>query len=211
MPGARDVQAAGDRVDALIAELGTLADARARAKAEELVRALIELYGAALERVVEIVTEAGAAEVLRGLTRDDLVSGLLVVHDLHPLTTAERVRAALDEVRPYLGLHEGGVELLDVDPAGVVRLRLEGTCNGCPSSQITVTHAIERAIARAAPEVSEVEVEGVAVEGAAVGGVTGPASPLLQIQPRPPGPCPVPDEQVPDDQVPDEQVPEEVS
>ncbi|GAA3512144.1 NifU family protein [Streptosporangium album] len=183
MPHAHDVQAAGSRVEALLAELATLSDPVARAKTEELVRVLVELYGAGLERVVEIVTEAEAAQVLHSLAADDLVSGLLVLHDLHPLTTAERVHEALDTVRPQLGLHEGGVELLGVEADGVVRLRLAGTCHGCPSSQLTATHAIEGAVLRAAPEVSRVVVEGVADDRA----------PLLQIQHRPPpGPCPLP-------------------
>jgi Fe-S cluster biogenesis protein NfuA len=183
MPQAHDVQATGGRVEALISELGTLTDPATRAKAEELVRVLVELYGAGLERVVEIVTEAGDAEVFRRLVGDHLVSGLLVLHDLHPLSTAERVREALDTVRPLLGLHEGGVELLDVDESGVVRLRLRGTCHGCSSSQTTVTDAIERAVVAAAPEVSRVDVEGVVDDRA----------PLLQIQHRPPGSCPVPE------------------
>lgn len=182
MPQTHDVRATGDRVEALIADLGALSDAVTRAKAEDLVRALVELYGAGLERVVEIVTEAGAAEVLGRMVGDPLVSGLLILHDLHPLSTAERVRDALDTVRPHLGSHEGGVELLGVGEDGVVRLRLEGTCQGCPSSLLTVTDAIERAIAQAAPEVAGVEVEGVS------GGRPG----MLQIQRRPPGPCPVP-------------------
>ena len=66
---------------------------------------------------------------------------------------------ALDQVRPYLGSHAGGVELLGVDAAGVVHLRLEGSCDGCPSSVQTVKLAIERAIEEAAPEVAGVEVE----------------------------------------------------
>ncbi|WP_329084493.1 NifU family protein [Streptosporangium sp. NBC_01469] len=184
MPQVHDVRATGDRVEALIADLGALSDAVTRAKAEDLVRALVELYGAGLERVVEIVTEAGAAEVLGRMVGDPLVSGLLVLHDLHPLSTAERVRDALDTVRPHLGSHEGGVELLGVGEDGIVRLRLEGTCHGCPSSRITVTDAIERAIAQAAPEVAGVEVEG----------VTGGRSELLQIQRLAPGPCPVPEQ-----------------
>ncbi|MEV5749577.1 NifU family protein [Actinoallomurus sp. NPDC052308] len=192
MPGTYDVRATGDRVDALLAELGRLGDAATAAKVEELLRSVVGLYGAGLERVMEIVTETDAAETLRRLASDELVSGLLVLHDLHPLTAEERVRAALDQVRPYLGLHDGGVELLGVDAEGVVRLRLEGTCHGCPSSRVTVTQAIERAIAGAAPEVSRVDVEGLVPE-------PEPGPRLLQIGPRPrtpPGPCPVPEEAV---------------
>lgn len=181
MAEAYDVQAAGDRVEALLTRLGDLADAAVVAAAEELVHTLVELYGAGLDRVMELVTETGSAETLHRLTTDDLVSGLLIVHDLHPLSTAERVRMALDGVRPYLGLHDGGVELLEVGSSGVVRLRLTGTCDGCPSSQATITDAIERAIAAAAPETTGVEVETEKKPG-----------PLLQIGARPPGPCPVP-------------------
>ncbi|GAA4574230.1 NifU family protein [Planotetraspora kaengkrachanensis] len=206
-----DVHAAGARVEALIAELGS---PDTRAKAEELVRVLVGLYGEALERVMRIVTGAEAADVLHRLTTDDLVSGLLIVHDLHPLGTADRVLAALEEVRPHLGLHDGGVELLGVDPAGVVRLRLEGTCHGCPSSRLTVAGAIERAIIRLAPEVTRVDVDGLddldehaghgavhgsshvngSADGSADGGGRAADRPLLQIQRRPPGPCPVPEE-----------------
>ncbi|MGW5261689.1 NifU family protein [Microbispora sp. NPDC004025] len=140
-----DVAATGERIERLIAEL---TGEGVRAGAEELVREVVGLYGAGLERVMAIVTEAGAAGALRGLVEDPLVSSLLVLHDLHPLTTAERVRAALDG-------HPA--ELLSVEDS-VVRLRLEGTC-GCPSSRVTVTESIERAIARVAPEVTRVDVE----------------------------------------------------
>ncbi|MGW4644445.1 NifU family protein [Sphaerisporangium sp. NPDC004334] len=184
---ARDVRAAGERVETLIDQLGALADPAARARAEELVRTLVGLYGAGLERVMAIVVESEAAEVLRRLAGDELVSGLLVLHDLHPLGTEDRVRAALDAVRPSLGLHEGGVELLGVDEAGVVRLRLSGNCHGCASSRVTVTQAIERAVLGAAPEVTRLEVDGVVQDAPA----------LLQIQRRPPGPCPVPEEAAP--------------
>lgn len=165
MPEAYDVQEAGERVDRLLTDLGGLADAAAVATAEELVRTLVGLYGAGLERVLEIVTETGAAEALHRLTCDDLVSGLLIVHDLHPLTTAERVQMAIDGVRPPLT----GVELLGVTE-GVVRIRLAGG-QGCRSTQATITNAIERAVASAAPEVSGVEVER--------------EKALLQIGPRP--------------------------
>ncbi|MFC4586253.1 NifU family protein [Sphaerisporangium corydalis] len=184
--GAADIRAAGDRVETLIEELGALADPAARAKAEELVRGLVDLYGAGLERIMRIVVENEAGEVLRDLTGDEAVSGLLVLHDLHPLSTEERVSAALDGVRPFLGLHEGGVELLGVHD-GVVRLRLQGSCDGCASSLATVTGSIERAVRQAAPEVTLVQVDGVAEA----------SSPLLQIRTRPPGPCPVPEEAAP--------------
>jgi len=85
----------------------------------------------------------------------------LVVHDLHPLDLETRVARALERVRPYLGSHGGDVKLLGVED-GVVLLRLEGSCQGCPSSTVTMKLAIEKAIEEAAPEILRIEVEGVA-------------------------------------------------
>jgi len=163
----KDVREAGERIEKLLAEL---ADAPA---AEKLVQTIVDLYGAGLARIVEIVPEAADR-----LIADPLVESLLLVHDLHPYDLDTRIQRALDGVRPYLGSHAGGVDYLGVDAEGVVRLKLEGSCHGCPSSTVTVRLAIERAIAEAAPETVRVEVECVVAEP------TGPK--LLQIGRRPP-------------------------
>ena len=162
MPDAPDPRGTSERIERLLADLAANADPRIADRAGELVRLLLELYGAALARVMDIAgSEAPGPSLAGRLADDELVASLLIVHDLHPLGTAERVRRALDSVRPYLGSHAGGVEFLGID-GGVVQLRLEGSCDGCPSSTVTVKNAIERAIAEAAPEIT-----GVAVEGAA--------------------------------------------
>ncbi len=164
----------GARVDELLAGLG---ETEAAERAEELVRLLMEFYGSGLERILEIVVEKSPApaETLASLVADPMITSLLVLHDLHPLPVEHRVEEALESVRPYLGSHAGGVEFLGVDD-GVAYLRLQGSCDGCASSTITVQHAIERAIVEAAPEVIRVDVEG----------VTAPASPaLVQIGSRP--------------------------
>ncbi|MBA2519426.1 MAG: NifU family protein [Chloroflexia bacterium] len=163
MPPARNLRETGSRIEALLEEVRSVPDAATREKVEELVRLLVELYGAGLERVVGIVAadETSGPRLLNQLTADDLVASLLVLHGLHPLDLETRVHQALEKVRPYLGSHAGGVELLGVDDGGVVRLRLEGSCHGCPSSTVTVKLAIERAIAEAAPEVTRVDVDGV--------------------------------------------------
>jgi Fe-S cluster biogenesis protein NfuA/nitrite reductase/ring-hydroxylating ferredoxin subunit len=64
-------------------------------------------------------------------------------------------------VRPYMQSHGGNVELLGVE-GGVARVRLEGSCDGCPSSTVTLKLAIEEAIMKAAPDLERVEAEGVA-------------------------------------------------
>ena len=157
----KNLRAAGDRIEGLLQQLGTVADPRIREKAEELVRLLMELYGSALARVLEIIDETGPASesLVDRLAADDLVASLLVLHGLHPLNVETRIARALDRVRPYLGSHGGNVNLLGVNE-GVVHLRLEGSCHGCPSSTITMKLAIEKAIEEAAPEVVRIEVEG---------------------------------------------------
>lgn len=149
---------AGDIAGRVEALLGEVTEPRARERVEELVRLLMEFYGAGLARVVELA----GPDVVEKLATDDLVGSLLILHDLHPLDTATRVQRALDKVRPYLGSHAGGVTLLGVDDDMVLHLRLEGTCDGCPASMVTVKSAIEGAVTEAAPEIVKVDVEGVA-------------------------------------------------
>lgn len=151
-----DPRLAGERVQALLAELGAESPQVAD-RAEELVRQLMQLYGAALARVVEAAraVEGDASPTLERLIDDELVASLLVLHDLHPQPLEERVQAALDKVRPYLGSHGGSVEITGIDDE-TVHLRMAGSCNGCPSSAVTLTYAIERAILEVAPEIARV-------------------------------------------------------
>lgn len=155
-----DTTATGERIELLL-EASAAAGPVARERAEELVRLVVELYGAGLERMLEIIHDAGGLgdAVVEGLAGDELVSSLLLVHDLHPYSVQERVARALDGVRPYLGSHGGDVRLVDVTTDGVVRLQLLGSCDGCASSAVTLELAVEDAIRAAAPEVVSIEVE----------------------------------------------------
>ena len=176
-----DARQVGARVEELLGVLqaeGGEATARA---AEELVRLLLSLYGEGLGHIMAALRaegEAGAA-VLDRLLADPLVESLFLLHDLHPMDVDSRIQRALDQVRPYLGSHAGGVQYLGVTEDGVARLRLEGSCHGCPSSTVTVQLAIKGAVEDAAPEVTEVVVEGMTAPPA-----SGPQ--LLQIGSRPP-------------------------
>jgi Fe-S cluster biogenesis protein NfuA len=158
-----ELRAAGDRIEGLLGELAAVSP-KAGAKSQELVQLLMRLYGAGLERILSAIDEvAGPAadKLFARLEEDELVASLLVLHDLHPLDLTDRILRALDKVRPYLGSHGGDVTLLEVVD-GVVRLRLEGSCHGCPSSSVTMKQAIERALEEAVPELRGIEVEGVA-------------------------------------------------
>jgi Fe-S cluster biogenesis protein NfuA len=67
----------------------------------------------------------------------------------------EKVKKALDKVRPSLQADGGDVEFVDVED-GVVKVKLTGACAGCPMSQITLKMGIERILKREVPEVKEV-------------------------------------------------------
>ncbi|HEU0275489.1 MAG TPA: NifU family protein [Candidatus Udaeobacter sp.] len=146
------------RIEELINALKD-ADSSVAAQARELVQSLLELHGTTLERALEIVHQNDGTLVDK-LAEDPLVSNLLILHGLHPLDLETRVRNALESVKPRLGLHGGSVEVIGVTPEGGIKLRLEGNCHGCPSSRVTLKSSIEEAIYAAAPDVTELEVEG---------------------------------------------------
>jgi Fe-S cluster biogenesis protein NfuA len=110
---------------------------------------------------MNIVFEAGepGRAIIDNLGRDDLVGSLLLLYGLHPLDLESRVIQALEKLRPYMRSHGGSVELLSIND-GAVRLRLEGSSNGCGSSGQTLKAAIEEAIYDAAPDITALEIEG---------------------------------------------------
>jgi Fe-S cluster biogenesis protein NfuA/nitrite reductase/ring-hydroxylating ferredoxin subunit len=177
-----EVRQVGARVEELLGTLRSSGNKSAAPAADELVRILLGLYGDGLGHIMTALHESGdaGAAVLDKLLADPLVESLLILHDLHPLDIDTRIQRALDGVRPYLGSHAGGVEYLGVTDDGVAHLRLEGSCHGCPSSTVTVRLAIQGAIEEAAPEVSDVVVEGVSEPVPA-------QQTLLQIGSGPPG------------------------
>lgn len=145
-----DVLELSGRVETLLAGFQN------RAQAEELLRALITLYGEGLRRVICAIERApDAPRILGDICADPFVASLLLVHDLHPVPLRARIEGALDKARPYIRSHGGEVEVLAVED-GIVELRLSGTCDGCPASSATMKLTIEREIRAVAPEVLEV-------------------------------------------------------
>ena len=122
-----DLRAVGERIDALLVA-SAAHGAVARERAEELVRLVTDLYGAGLERLLEILHDAGRldAGVLTEIADDDVVASLLLVHGLHPYDLPTRVERGLQAVRPELRTQGVDVELVTVDDTGAVRLRLVG-------------------------------------------------------------------------------------
>jgi Fe-S cluster biogenesis protein NfuA/nitrite reductase/ring-hydroxylating ferredoxin subunit len=156
-------QRRAERIETLIQEASAFPDSRARAITEELLQALLDLYGEGLARILELTAQAEAPghTLIETFVRDELLASLFLLHELHPVDIETRIARALVDVRPYLKSHGGNVELIKVEN-GIAFLRLEGSCHGCPSSTITLKLAIEEAIYKAAPDLDGLQVEGVA-------------------------------------------------
>ena len=67
----------------------------------------------------------------------------------------EQVEAVLAKLRPTLKADGGDIELVDVKD-GVVQVSLTGACQGCPMSQMTLKHGVEKALKEALPEIKAV-------------------------------------------------------
>ncbi|MEO5349302.1 MAG: NifU family protein [Magnetococcus sp. YQC-3] len=69
----------------------------------------------------------------------------------------EQVQQVLDEIRPFLQRDGGDVELVEVTPEHVVRVRLRGACGSCPGATMTLKNGIERTMKQRIPEIVSVE------------------------------------------------------
>jgi len=151
-----------ERVEKLAARLQSAGDPELRATALDLVQSVVELHGAALERMLTAIaaTPEGEQALDRALA-DDLVSSMLLLHGLHPDDMETRVARGIEKVRPYLQSHGGDVDLVSVRD-GIVRLGLRGSCGSCPSSSLTLKTAVEDALFEAAPDIVEIVAENAA-------------------------------------------------
>ena len=172
-----------ERVQELLGSLDEIADPVAQSRVQELIGTVLELYGAGLERILGILEDAGdpALPIRTAMLDDGIVASLLLIHGLYPISLEERVIQALDSMRPFLASHGGNVELVSVEE-GVARLRLQGSCNGCPSSAATLENALKEAIEEAAPDLLGLEVEGVVgLEQKESDGPPGLSLPMVQV------------------------------
>jgi len=139
-----------------LAALERAGDPALREAARAALAEVLAMHARVLERVLALARAAEPALAER-LARDPEVRPVLALHGLDPEGLETRLQAALDTVRPQLKAHGGDARLLGVE-RGRARLRLQGACDGCPSSAATLKGLIERALLAAAPELEGVEV-----------------------------------------------------
>lgn len=154
------------RIEALIERLEPLDEPRLAA-AKELVAAVLELHGRGMVALMELIavhseTSVGRA-IAEGCLRDRDITGLLVLHGLHPQSSEVRVRQALAALHAELGVQGIAVELVEVE-AEVARLRL--TATGAHGFSVhEVRRQIEAAVLEWTPEIAGIELEGLPPSG----------------------------------------------
>ena len=159
----REFSRRSERIEELVSRVEHCGDPAMRAVAQELLQAVIELHGVALDRILQAIAELPRGEeAIEHMAEDDLISNVLSLHGIHPVSLQNRVAAALEQARPYLKSHGGDVELESVED-GTVRVKLHGTCGSCSSSAETLKSTVESAIYDVAPEVVTVIAESLPV------------------------------------------------
>jgi Fe-S cluster biogenesis protein NfuA len=147
------------RIDDLLTQIDRFKDPQAQTQTRLIVQALMDFHSAAIERMLERIAATGETglQTIDSIARDELVASLLLLYGLHPLGLESRVQQGLQKALPYIHSHGGDVELLGIDES-VVRLRLHGSCHGCPSSAQTLKQTIEESILNIAPEITAIHV-----------------------------------------------------
>ncbi len=144
-------------VDAAVAALDDLEPA-ARSAAEELQRAVEAFHRPALVHVVRTLRDdPRGKELLFELVDEPAVRAVLALHGIIRPDPMTRAAQALRTVRPYLQSHGGDVELVAIAD-GAAQVRLQGSCNGCSMSAVTLRESVEAALVDGVDEIERVEV-----------------------------------------------------
>jgi len=144
------------RIEKLVEKLESSPDKALQSTARDLVQSLMDLYGAGLERILEIVSSSGGdagVHLLESLGHDDLVSSLLVLHGLHPEDFETRVRRGIEKVRPFVRSRGAGLDVVDIT-SDTIRLKITGAWSA------DIEEAVRSALLDTAPDAAEVAIEG---------------------------------------------------
>jgi len=147
------------KIEELVQQVQAIADPGAREVSLELVKAVMSLHQAAIERMLKIVEEK-APGITGSIGADDLLSRVLVLHGLHPDGFETRLSRAIDRLQRHFDSRGAAIEVLEAGP-DALRIRFTGKRSGAGA---TARVTIENAIYEAVPEVGELIIEGIPAE-----------------------------------------------
>ena len=147
----------------LITQFGQMPEGPQKTACKELVQLLMDVHGAGLDRMMEIVFEnetAGPA-IIDKLAQDSVTGSLLLLYSLHPDDLETRVNKAVERMRPRLRKLSYSVDLTRVDE-GTVEVRVTSTSSGhsCGSTAKEVRGIVEDCVYELAPDVTSLEIRG---------------------------------------------------
>jgi Fe-S cluster biogenesis protein NfuA len=160
-----EFQAHAEKIEQLLQQVNAVGDGVARTAALDLMQSLMDLHGAGLSRIVELLSDSGetGSQALSKIAADPLVCGLLVLYGIHPVPSEERVRQAIGKLGPQLQKTGARLELMSVAD-GVVRVNVQSSRPDAHSTT-AVRATIEQAVREAAPEIVEIVIEGMLPAG----------------------------------------------
>ncbi len=146
----------------LITQFDHFPDGPQKVACKELVQLLLDVHGAGLERVMEIVFECDrqGPVIIDKLAKDSMVSSLLLLYSLHPDDLETRIRKAVESMRPRLRKLSCSAEVISIND-GAVQLRVTTTGHSCGSSTKDVRAIVEDGVYECAPDVVALEVIGI--------------------------------------------------
>jgi hypothetical protein len=149
------------RIAALTQVLGALPDQQAAGPALELIQLILRMHGDALARMMTAISaDSRSAHLVHRLIEDEGVSGVLLLHDLHPAGFEQRVRAALEHLHAPLGVRGAAIEDIAISGHAVhIRLRASDSGRYRSDGEEAIRREIEHAIVKAAPDTAGIEVE----------------------------------------------------
>ena len=150
-----------------IQQLGTLVgelnepESNSKIAAREIVQLLMEVHGAGLERIMELVFESGdhGEAIINRLAQDPIARNLLLLYSLHPDDLETRILKALDDVKTRLRKHNGDVEVVSIHE-GTVQLRLLISGHACGSTTKNLQSIVEESIYELAPDLTSLMILG---------------------------------------------------
>ena len=155
--GAKDFQEKLRRLGTLVGDLDQLPGGGSKAATREMIQLLMEIHGAGLERMMEIVFETGGATLVDRLGEDPIVRHLLLLYSLHPEDLESRVAKAIDTAKTRLRKFDAQVELTGMQD-GDVTLRLKTSAHACGSTAKNLKAIIEECLYEQAPDVTSLTI-----------------------------------------------------
>jgi hypothetical protein len=149
------------RLGTLVGEIDQVPGGGSKVAARELVQLLMEVHRSGLERIMELVfqagSESGASAIIDRLGQDPIVRNLLLLYSLHPDDLETRVLRALDVARARLRKLDGRVDLVSFHE-GAVQLRLHTSGHSRGSTIKDLRAIVEGAIYDLAPDVTSLTI-----------------------------------------------------